>query len=192
MNNIKLAPIPKLFKSDLTGDTFKHCVSCECDLHDKPEGYLIEKAIKPYFGFKSFSTIFEYAMCLPCMEKMKNELSESAKTNVQNYFMRHMNFDPKITTGNEHEDPDISEWVDECMVYGTKVEELGECQIMAHCVGDNILYQQLPYMISSQVSDDILALLSQKSKDELENFKNNFPGGTPEFMELLEKKTVFV
>ena len=190
MNDVKLTPIPKLFKSDLTGDSFKQCISCECDLEAKPEGYLIEKALKPYLGFKSYSTIFEYAMCFPCMEKMKNELSESSKANVQNYFMKHVKFEAKATV--EDEPPTITDWVDKCMVYGTAIEELGECQIMAHCIGDKLVLQQLPYMISPQVNEDILALLSAKSKKELDDFKDSFTGGTPEFMELLEKKTVFV
>ena len=81
-----------------------------------------------------------------------------------------------------------ADWVKNCMVYGTTIEELGECQIMAHCIGDKILLQQLLYMISPQVNENILALLSAKSKKEHDDFKDSFTGGTPEFMELLEKK----
>lgn len=190
MNEARLTPIPKLFKSDLTGDSFKECIACECDLEAKPEGYLIEKALKPYLGFKSYATVFEYAMCFPCMEKMKNELSDSSKVNVQQYFINNVKFVPK--TSDENEAPIITNWLDKCIVYGTAIDDLGECQIMAHCIGDKIVFQQLPYMISPQVNEDILALLSPKSKEELDNFKDRFTGGSPEFMELLEKKTVFV
>ena len=191
MNAPVLAPIPKLFKNDLTGDTFKKCVSCECHLEDEIQGYIIEKAIKPYLGFKSYSTVFEYAMCFSCMETMKNELSEESRTHVEAYFIKKANFGnrPELEEG---EDPKVEEWLSSCLVYGSDINDLGECQIMAHCVGSEMIYHQFPYMISGQVSDDMLGLLSVKSKESLDGFKDRVTGGPSEFMELLEKKKMFV
>jgi len=191
MNAPVLAPIPKLFKNDLTGDTFKKCVSCECNLEEEGQGYIIEKAIKPYLGFKSYSTVFEYAMCFNCMETMRNELSEESKSKVEAYFIQKANFSnrPAVIAGVE---PKVEEWLEECLVYETKVDDLGECQIMAHCVGNEMIYHQFPYMISGQVSDDMLGLLSAKSKEDLDGFKDRVTGGPSEFIELLEKKKIFV
>ncbi len=191
MNAPILAPIPKLFKNDLTGDTFKKCVSCECRLEEEPQGYIIEKAIKPYLGFKSYSTVFEYAMCFSCVETMRNELSEESKTKVEAYFLEKANFNsrPEVLEGEE---PQVEDWLNNCLVYNSEVNDLGECQIMAHCVGDEMIYHQFPYMISGQVSDDMLGLLSAKSKSDLDGFKDRVTGGPSEFMKLLEKKTMFV
>ena len=191
MNTPKLAPIPKLFKNDLTGDTFKKCVSCECNLEDEMQGYIIEKAIKPYLGFKSYSTIFEYAMCFTCMETMRNELSEESKASVETYFMQKANFGNRPTL-EENEEPVAEDWLNSCLVYGSEIKDLGECQIMAHCVGDEMIYHQFPYMISGQVGDDMLGLLSAKSKSDLDGFKDRVTGGPSEFMDLLDKKKVFV
>lgn len=190
------APIPKLFKSDLTGDSFKNCISCEVDLYALEEGYFIEKAIKPYNGFETYATVFEYAMCPHCMEKMRSELSESSKANIDQYFEAKVDLSDRKKRLSEEQvtqEPEIEQWLNQCMVYGTHIYELGECQIFAQCVNDQILFDTAPYMLSGKVGADVLGLLSNKTLDDLNNFSQKLTDGPPEFKKLLEhKKGVFV
>lgn len=188
----RFTDIPKLFKSDLTGGLFDTCVSCGCKLLTNEEGYFIEKALKPYRGLTTYSTVFEYGMCMTCMETMRSELSEESRKKVDAYFLEKIDFHARMELVQNDEDPSVDDLIANCVVYGDKVEDLSECQIIAQCMGDQLVIQAAPYMIGNRVSDDVLALLSKKSLGDLDDFKDRLTGGTPEFMELLEKKKVFI
>lgn len=184
-------PIPKLFKSDLTGDYIKTCIKCECDLHSQGEGYFIEKALKPYDGFHSYSTVFEYGMCVTCMFGMRAEMSEESKENINRYFSEKIdiyNRTAELVERQEEQEPDVLDWVNQCVVYGTHIIEIGEAQILAFCQGDQVIYNGTPYMLSGKVSEDVLELISAKTLDDLNNFGKRLTDGPSEFKELLEKK----
>ncbi len=189
-------PIPKLFKSDLTGDHIKTCIKCECNLHEQEEGYFIEKALKPYDGFNSYSTVFEYGMCVSCMLEMRDDMSEESKANISNYFSQKVDIQDRATSmeeRQEEQEPDVYDWVNQCVVYGTHIIEIGEAQILAFCQGDQIIYNMTPYMLSGKVSEDVLELISAKTLNDLNNFGKRLTDSPPEFKELLEKKQgVFV
>ena len=62
------------------------CISCECELLNGDVPYMIEKALKPYNGFNSYSTVFEYAMCLKCMQGYQGDISDKSRQESKNTF----------------------------------------------------------------------------------------------------------
>jgi len=180
-----LFEIPKLFYSDLTGVPMEKCISCEINLIHNEINYVIEKALKTHHGYKSYATIFEYAMCLTCVDKLKGNISAKSLQRIHQYFVQYIDlkrFDISL------EDNDISKIecrMEKCMVNGKYVEELKECQIYAQCVGDKMIVREFPYMMSGQAMDDVVALLSSETLDDLNKLKDELIGPS-EFQDLLK------
>lgn len=178
--------IPKIFQCDLTGSHFDKCVKCECDLMKGDRAYMIEKALKPYGSYTSYSTLFEYAMCLGCAESMKSMLSKESMENLMVYFSENMNLVKHRMEMSEQFPLQTNKWIERCIVSGRSVSEVGECQIYAACIGDQMVFSEFPYMVSGNVLDQMVELLSAETKDELEGFKDEFVNGPSEFQDLLQ------
>jgi hypothetical protein len=177
------APIPQIFWSDVTCQPFENCIKCERYLLEEGTLYLIEKAIKSYVGFDAISTVFEYAMCMDCAHEMHKELSVSSRTKIETYFEQNTNFDARRNELKEN--LEINNWIQNCIITGERPTEGGEYQIYGQCDGKHFLYHDFPYMMSGEVVDSLIDLMSNKTLDELNNFKNNLTQGPSEFQELL-------
>lgn len=177
-------PVPKMFWSDLTGAPFEKCVMCETYLLEEGTPYVIEKAFKNYKGIKAVTTIFEYAMCVSCAEKMKSTLSASSQQKVQEHYAKNVNFHTrrKELEGNRN----VEDWLSKCIMHKEEPSNNGEYQINALCDGQDLIFHDFPFMISGEAMDEIVGLLSQETLDELDNFKNKITSGPPELMELFE------
>lgn len=182
----KLIEIPKLFYSDLTGAPIDKCICCECSLLEPTTQYMIEKSLKPYNGYQSYSTIFEYAICMSCMDSMKNIISTKSRENITAYFSQ--NLDPSYRSSilQSNNSNSIDPWVDRCMIKGTSIGELNECQVYAQCQGNQIVMEDFPYMVSGMALDEVVELLSAETLDDLERFKDEFVDGPSEFQDLLK------
>lgn len=180
----KTVDIPKIFKCDLTGAHFQCCIQCEYELMLGDRPYLIEKAIKPYGGYDSYATIFEYAVCVDCAQQMKGMLSAESMQKLMEYFQQKVDFNGHRQAMMEQNPDDPMKWIAHCMVTGKPVSELIECQIYASCLGDQLVFSEFPYMISGGVLDEIVGLLSAETLDELNDFKDTV--GPSEFQDLLQ------
>lgn len=178
--------IPKIFYSDLTGAPLDRCISCDRELILSGRPYVIEKAIKPYQGYGSYSTIFEYAMCLTCADDMRQMISKESMQSINEYFMKNLDFTSRVDLDPMDADDSIDPWMKKCLVKGTGIEELGECQIYAQCIGDQLLVKEFPYMISGAVIDEVMQVLSAKTLEEFDRMKDELIDGPSEFQDLLK------
>lgn len=181
-----LIEIPKIFFSDLTGTPINKCISCECDLLVEGTQYLIEKAIKPYKGHDSYSTIFEYAICMPCTHKMKNMISSKSMQRIMKYFQANLDVVGRQELMLKGDYSSVNPWIEQCMVKGINISEISECQIYAQCNGENLMFGEFPYMVSGVALDEVVELLSAETLDDLERFKNEHVDGPSEFQDLLQ------
>jgi hypothetical protein len=78
----------------------------------------------------------------------------------------------------------LKDWIDRCIITGKSREEAGEYQIMTICSGNEMLYEYLPFMISSEAMEQIARLLSAVTKDHLDGFVDEFLGLPPEIRDL--------
>ena len=172
--------IPVEFHSFSQEKAFSHCISCNIDLLASKMQYLIEKAFRRYPGFDTQDVIFEYAMCLGCAERMRQEMSIESMRNVQQFFNERVDFYGRrqellYEHGLNHE-----AWLDRCIVTGRPKAELEEYQIYGHCQGDRFLFSYLPYMISHEAMDGMAELLSEKTRGEIDRFIDDNFGLPPE------------
>lgn len=185
-DNPQLIEIPKIFFSDLTGTPISKCISCECDLLVDGTQYLIEKAIKPYKGYGTHSTIFEYAICMPCTHKMKNMISAKSMQGIMKYFSANLDVLGRQELMLKRDYSSVNPWIEKCMVKGVDISELNECQIYAQCNGEHMMFGEFPYMVSGVALDEVVELLSAETLDDLDRFKNEHVDGPSEFQDLLQ------
>lgn len=177
-------PIPEIFHNYSTGTQFDRCIDCDRQLLDGETEYFIEKALKSYSGFSAKDVIFEYAICLPCAERLRKQMSKESMQSIQRYFSENINVMQRMQ--QMHANPENPEaWMKQCMVKGVSIQDLEEYQLYAHCKGNELVTSQMPYMISGLALDEISNLLSNETLDELDNFMDQHFGPPPELMEPL-------
>ena len=186
-DNQEAYPIPKDFYSFETNAPFTRCIECHSDLMNGAP-YLIEKAFKQNLEYKVRDTVFDYALCMNCADQLKNELSADSIQALTQYFGERIDFSQQLSKQFQSPEENISS----CMVTGKPITECSEYQIYAYCVGDEISNQMPPYMISGEVMDEILPLLSKKTTDDLNGFFNKHFAPDPSLMEPIGPKLILV
>lgn len=180
----KWLPIPKVFWSDLNSRPFTNCVHCEANLIESGRPYVIEKAVKGFKNGVIYSTVFEYAMCIGCIDALRGELSEESRNNIEAFYTERIDFKSRM---NHLSTRPPEEWLERCLISKKDIELSAECQLYGLCINDQMIYQEFPYVISGEVLDEVIHLISDKTLDELDRFKNDLTSGPPELRELLEK-----
>ena len=182
----KRIPIPHIFYSDLTRELLNRCIHCEKNL--KGAHYLIEKSIRKYMTFQTTDTVFEYAICVECQKIMQQSFSSESKENIKKYFKEKVNFENRRKHLWGKIDTNFEDWISNCLVLDTPIEECQEFQLVCECVDKNLILGDMPYMISGKVSDEIMNLLSNATLDEMNRFRDRFLGPSPEIRELLKDR----
>ena len=171
--------IPKQFYSFETNALFDHCIECNKYLLEADTEYLIEKAFKSYEGFEAKDVIFDYAICMDCAEKMRNDISRESWNQMMRYFQENMDISARLEMS--HQPPEES--INQCMIKKTSIDDCREYQVFAHCKGTKLNMQNPPYMISGAVMEELMPLLSQATKDEMDGFFNKHFSPDPSFFE---------
>lgn len=202
MNYEELPDIPKEFFNSETGSPFSNCLVCECDLKEEAVPYSIERAIRHYPEMELKSVVFEYAMCAKCMAQMESELSSETKMAIMKYFAENFNYQNRpqwlAHSGDKESEAlakpefDINDWIARCSVNELPREELYEYTLCARCIGDKIIPEVAPYMISGQAQDDLIELFSNKSLGFLDGFTDKYFTGPPELKELFKGRPILV
>lgn len=186
------ADIPEDFYAYETGKPIEHCISCDKNLLETDSDYIIEKAIKQYTESKVKDVIFEYAMCFDCIEKMKEKISEKSMNNIMKYMMNSSSFEQRQLQYLQNGNYNVHDWIGQCVVKGSTIENLPEYQIACQCKGNQMIFSHMPYMISYEATEELQEVLSAETKDELDRFyKDNF-GVPPEFEEFFNRPKVFL
>jgi hypothetical protein len=166
LENVPAIPIPPEFHSFELEGLFRHCAVCNRNLLEDGVQYTIEKA------FARGETIFEYAMCFDCVEKMRDELSLQSRKRIEHYFDERVDLAERRTNLLKFPIlPNAKLWLNNCVLSGRLIRpESDEYQIYAHCDGGDLLFAYAPYSISGKTMDDIEKLLSEKTRDRLDDF----------------------
>jgi hypothetical protein len=93
MSSFDFQEIPKIFYSYQTQKPFSNCLVCSCYLLED-QTYIIEKALKKHPGFTAQDVIFDYAICLSCALKMRQEFSKESLEKINAYFAEHVDMNP--------------------------------------------------------------------------------------------------
>ncbi|MEM6737934.1 MAG: hypothetical protein AAF620_17885 [Bacteroidota bacterium] len=171
--------IPSEFYSFESNSLFENCIECEKYLLDDGTEYLIEKSIKNYKGFEAKDVVFDYAICLDCAEKLRQEISSESWEKMTSYFQENLDLSERI----EMTTKSIDEHLKNCIIKKINVSECYEYRVFAHCNGKRLNMQNPPYTISGEVMDELLPLLSDKTIDEMNGFFNKHFSPDPSLFE---------
>jgi len=154
-------PVPETFWSFETGKPIQHCSLCNRDLMEPGTNYLIEKA------FRNGETMFEHALCINCHQQCQNELSIKSRERINHYFSERIDLKNRPVQCLEKFGIHSDQWIGHCMVKGYPMQECGEYQIYGFCIDKDLILNGAPYMLSGEVIDEIIDLLSSKTLDAI-------------------------
>lgn len=184
--------IPKRFYSDAEGTPFDHCNVCGKWLLDEGTSYVVEKAMKNYEGFDFSSTIYEFAICTPCHMKMQKGMSEESMANLQSYYAHFMEERKNRPIHIDLHSFDLDQWLSKCFFKGDTIRDMKEYQIVAQFNGSKMLLTAPPMIIGETAMNEMSALMSDKTIDEMNGFRDKFLGPPPEIEELLYGKRLIM
>ncbi|WP_299460685.1 hypothetical protein [uncultured Microscilla sp.] len=177
----EMIEIPEIFRSSLDKKPFEKCISCETYLLDEGVTYFIEKSVRNYKDHGVTDTVFEYAMCIDCMERMRQAVSTESLQRMEEYFLSQVNpLERQLLMLNNEETLNIEPWIENCIVKGTPKTELDEYQLHCQCFGKQMVFTYMPYMIGGEAMEEMAELLSAKSRGEIDNFMDDNFGLPPE------------
>ncbi len=183
--------IPQILYSENTGEPIKRCVKCERNLM-KDTFYIIEKAFRQDLKTKKLEGIFEYALCDECHEKMGKSFSKESLERIKMYFDLYVDMQKRDKELYEkNETIHFEDWIAECIISKKPISELAEFQIAAWCFNDKVIYGGLPMAISFKAADEIQEVLSQQTKDELDDFYN-YINPPIAFDQVSHKRLIFI
>lgn len=187
VEHFKWMDIPDIFRSDLTEKPFEHCTVCGDNVLSPPKNYIVEKAFKHHAKFNITDTVFEYAVCMKCHQKMHKQFSKSSKQRIEAYFRQNTDLTGRKVKNFEEGKLGLEHWLGHCVVKGTEKDTMGEYQIAAHFVGDQMMLNEFPILLSGPAVDEVQELLSPETRGEIDDFTDQFLGLPPEFKEALKK-----
>ena len=177
-------PIPEIFKDYLTGQPIEKCLICERDLLHGDTVYMIEKAIK------GTDVIYEFGVCMPCMEEKHKMISAESAEKLKSYFESKVNLQSRARQlFHENEGFDFDRWIEKCILTGKSRAEMPEHTLYGLFYETEIIMGEFPYMISGPALLEVSELLSSKTKDELGRFADENLGVPPEFEDLFKTRT---
>lgn len=170
MYNAHKIEIPKEFQRETKAGCFTHCSACNKELIESNALYMIEKAYSKNIQTNKIELVFEYAICVDCIQEVHSQISEESKKNMESYFsvaeaIEHRN---RELTKYELYETDI--WLQNCIVTNESIDNLDEYQIYAMCQGGKMPFYFTPYMVSGKAVDKVVDLLSNETLDVLNGF----------------------
>ena len=153
-------PIPEELYSVYEDRPFKTCTRCGEGLEDFETGYRVSKV------FRAGEVIFEYALCIPCLQGMFEEASEESRARLMEFQMSRFRF--------------VSGF-DECALCDSRREEIPtqEYGLVGICQGNGLIESN---MICGQCMEDMNAVVSEKTRRGWDRFvEENFPGVPADF-----------
>ena len=184
--------IPKVFYSDAEDKPFETCVVCGKDLLHGDEPYMVEKVFKTYERHDFKSTVFEFAICLDCHQKMQESMSQESIQNIQNFMNRLMQQRGSNVIMIDLHNFDINRWLSKCFFTDTPVDDMDEYQAVGMFKGDKMVLNQPPMVMGNAIMEKMSDLLSEKTRDEMNGFKEKHLGPPPEFSEFIYGKKLIM
>jgi hypothetical protein len=164
--------IPKIFYSSKDDKPIMHCAMCNQLLVLGKEPYIIEKAFKKDKITNQIEVIFEYALCNTCQKKSSKELSSQSVKNIQMYFDLYVDFEKRQKELLLPTKFEFSECIKNCIITNKPVSEYSEFQIGGSFFRNQLLLDNLPFAIGEKAIDELQEVLSKKTRDYLDGFKD--------------------
>ena len=184
--------IPDRFYSDAEGKPFENCQMCGKFLLTEGTTYVVEKAIKNYKDYDVNSTIFEFAVCIDCHTKVQQGMSDESLANLHRYYQHIIAEKGNQPIVIDVRNFNLNDWLSKCFFKGDEVKEMNEYQLVAQFNGNKMLMNMPPMIIGEKAMEEMAELLSDKTIDEMNGFREKFLGPSPEIEELIYGKKLIM
>lgn len=174
--------IPKELHNSETDAPFQRCMSCDRDLLDGEVEYFVERIFRTVPDLDITEALFEYAMCMPCAESFRDQMSKESRERIEAYFIEGVQRNRWKTLDED------GNTLGTCILTGKSISECSEYSYHAYCKGDQLMEVAAPYAVSDLAMDEISELLSAETADELDDFKGKYFTGPPELADLINPK----
>ena len=182
-------PIPRLFHSAYSGETFAHCLDCECELQSHETFYTVQKFVV------AGETVFELAMCDGCRAQLYQRFSDESRATIQRYISERNSrpegsakdvppvlespLDPVHVTDVESLDS-----LQACVLCHTPKAQLRRYALVGLFLADEIFVMQappapfpMPCLVCDACNSGLDGMLSKKTREEWNEFvEEHFPG----------------
>jgi hypothetical protein len=166
-----------LFDSVETGEPFRECIHCHCDLAASGRLYLVSKEI--VHG----ECVLEYAICEQCRDELSDELSEESKERIQQMLEEGVDWQARFERTMEASE--IDPFIETCIFCGAPRDEEKGYGLSGIFLGGQLFPGPLPAIICANCSERIQQLLSKKTRDFWDRFsEEHFPGPPADFVDL--------
>jgi hypothetical protein len=159
-------------------EPFSYCAFCNREFKEN-ELYFVEKAFKHHVNLKASDIILEYALCNPCMEEIRANLSIDSKQRIESYFENNLN-------------PDYMDAQNLCCVHGESIYDADEYQVIAVCRDGKLEAGARPLILGTKAMEEVQELLSAQTKEELNDFFDRITDLPPELKRILKQGDYFV
>ena len=179
---------PPELNSDETNEPFQHCLICTEDLLHSGVPYNVEKA-KKVLESGDEVTLYEMAVCMPCAEQMNKRVSAHSRKVMEDFFeeIGLMELRQNMPSSDE---PDA--WKTRCMLSGKAKSEIQEYNIVAQMVNGRTMFGIPPMIIDLSIMEPLQEKLSQETKQEFDNFRDQFLTPSDPELRALLAETSFV
>jgi len=146
--------IPQILHSEYEECPFSGCTMCGEALRDVDEGFQISKV------FRRGECVFEYALCMPCRDRMAEDFSEDSVAAMEKFH---------------EENIEAGHGLEECACCHRESKEWpqAEYSLVAACLHDALLDG---IMVCIDCTEAMQGLLSKQTKDRRDRFiEENFP-----------------
>jgi hypothetical protein len=87
---------------------------------------------------------------------------------------------------------DLDNWLSRCFFTGKDIKEMKEYQLVAQFNGNKMVMNMPPMVIGEKVIEDMAELLSNKTIDEMNGFRDKFLNPSPDIEELVFGKPLIL
>jgi len=166
-----------LFDSVETGEAFRECIHCHCDLAESGRFYLVSKEMV------RGECVLEYAICDECREEFSTELSEESRERIQSMLEDDVDWQGRFerTAGAG----EIGPWIDSCIFCGAPRDEEKGYGLSGVFLGGRLFPGPLPAIVCGECSERLQQQLSKKTRDFWDRFsEEHFPGPPADLLDL--------
>jgi hypothetical protein len=185
--------IPKIFYSSETGKPFENCMVCNAYLLTDEMSYAIEKVVRQVPSLEIKEILFEYAICNTCMFTMYNRMSVESRKKIQEFYQKHDTQNKRRKDLAISQDNRTQSWIRYCFIHDTLISKSPEYQLTAQFTGKHLHQDHMPLAISFEAMEEMNSLLSDETRQEMDDFMGKYFSGPPEIAALLKnKRLIFI
>lgn len=182
--------LPSFFNNYDTNAPFTHCMVCHEMLEDK-EAYAIEKVFKQNKILNKSEIVYEYAICLECASEVHDEVSEESMEAIQQLYQDYtQNMIMKLEYLHATEKYNIESWIERCSFTNKEIRNCSEYSVSAIIEGGKLVYEHAPIVVSDEFMEMMQSVLSKKTRDYFDGFKDEHFDVPPEIKDLIGGPTV--